>query len=562
MSEKDVEAVISSTGHKYLCVLTRLPEFDCSQDVTADIMHIAYGVHSKFIKYAKGSATPANRVKRARERRATAARKRKRGGKQPAPRSDAQSSAEERELDSHKSIVFEYAQLKAGDKRLSALDKLFWCLRDYLPCGLLTSSAVIFGRTSGFKSHDHLEMIRFQILPYLLRHTWQIDQVSAMASLLQCIRDFIVDKPSEEFDRRALEEKVAVALCNFEDNFPACELVTILHVMLHVPQDLAGWGSARHRWQFAVERYLGWLVGLVKNRSAPIPNALKMHSVASFSTGQEEERLLGDLNRDHALHAYLSQRWRTPTEVQSPVVYPYVSRRYSSKRFLSVPSGKYPGIRGLIMSLDEGFSGMCEVLESLALHHPEDINSAQLEKWDGRYRGRSVLTQRQSVCLENWRTRRVLSVTTKLLNRVTIHGEARASAIIEDLRANGRTRGSQSYFEMATSVFNRYSRNSEKVRVHKKPFVYGRVLDFLRVDLGRQVYRLAVVEMYTTITRDSASGGYLMCVDTRRVSKHVTVVECVHLGRRVALAPSFQFAGDIVELRERFRIVLGGSYYE
>jgi hypothetical protein len=113
---------------------------------------------------------------------------------------------------------------------------------------------------------------------------------------------------------------------------------------------------------------------------------------------------------------------------------------------------------------------------------------------------------------------------------------------------------------MSARVFNRCCKDE---RIGPGSYAYGRILDLLRVQLGGQSHRLAVVEIYCKAFLDKPSGGYLRYVNTMPAKcRSLRVVRCEDIGKRVALCPQFQFArkGGVQFARYK-HVVLGGTRY-
>jgi hypothetical protein len=134
---------------------------------------------------------------------------------------------------------------------------------------------------------------------------------------------------------------------------------------------------------------------------------------------------------------------------------------------------------------------------------------------------------------------------------VVIDGQFRQSARLV-ARRDDRV-GDNSYFVMAGHVTKTYHR----WEVTDDARVYGRVLDFVRVEFGNIVHRLAKIELYGSGRADVASGGALPWVGTR-APPFVGYVECSDIGQVVGLCPRFTFEGaDIIRIDKEKRLVLG-----
>lgn len=64
-----------------------------------------------------------------------------------------------------------------------------------------------------------------------------------------------------------LDEKVALALMQFQRIMPRSELVMMMHLLGHLPAQIRNYGTLRSHWMFGFEAYLKSLKDGAKNRS-------------------------------------------------------------------------------------------------------------------------------------------------------------------------------------------------------------------------------------------------------------------------------------------------------
>lgn len=101
------------------------------------------------------------------------------------------------------------------------------------------------------------------------------ERVEGMANVLNLLldstADYYPDDPVvndlSERNCRRIRAHVVEELTKFERDFPETELSPFIHEILHVPEFLYRWNGVRNYWCFVTERFVGWMKGLVTNRS-------------------------------------------------------------------------------------------------------------------------------------------------------------------------------------------------------------------------------------------------------------------------------------------------------
>ncbi|XP_068304214.1 uncharacterized protein [Pyrus communis] len=72
-----------------------------------------------------------------------------------------------------------------------------------------------------------------------------------------------------KLDVRQLQDDIVNVLCKFEHIFPPAFFTTMIHVMIHLPDEALLAGPVNCRWMYPIERYLGELKKCVRNRAKP-----------------------------------------------------------------------------------------------------------------------------------------------------------------------------------------------------------------------------------------------------------------------------------------------------
>ncbi|XP_045802538.1 uncharacterized protein LOC123896162 [Trifolium pratense] len=140
-----------------------------------------------------------------------------------------------------------------------------------LPDGLASNISrcvqVNEGKISGYKSHDaHI------ILHYLLQVAIRgitPNQVSIplirLCSFFRCLCQKVIEVKTLD----NLEVEIAETLCQLERIFPPSFFDIMVHLPIHLANEVRLGGPVQFRWMYYMERYLGDLKSFVRNRSRP-----------------------------------------------------------------------------------------------------------------------------------------------------------------------------------------------------------------------------------------------------------------------------------------------------
>ncbi|XP_048430866.1 uncharacterized protein LOC125472887 [Pyrus x bretschneideri] len=70
-------------------------------------------------------------------------------------------------------------------------------------------------------------------------------------------------------DVKQLQDDIVNVLCKFEQIFPPAFFTSMIHVMIHLPNEALLAGPVNCRWMYPIERYLGELKKCVRNKAKP-----------------------------------------------------------------------------------------------------------------------------------------------------------------------------------------------------------------------------------------------------------------------------------------------------
>ena len=127
--------------------------------------------------------------------------------------------------------------------------------------------SVVDKRLVGMKTHDcHVMMQVF--LPIALRGLLSKHVRLAIVKLCLFFNN-ICRKVINPAELDNLQRDVIETLCKFEMYFPPSFFDIMVHVVIHLVREVKECGPVFLRWMYPMERYMGILKGLVKNRARP-----------------------------------------------------------------------------------------------------------------------------------------------------------------------------------------------------------------------------------------------------------------------------------------------------
>ena len=141
------------------------------------------------------------------------------------------------------------------------------------------------GKLRGLKTHDFHVLLQ-QVIPVCLRNLGDEKVVGAVMRVSRlfrkiCAKVVDVDKKLEFLD------DVAETICSLEKELPPSIFVIMMHLPIHLVEELYLCGSVHSRWMYPFERYMKGLKGFVKNKAKP---------EGSMANGYLREEAIGFLN--------------------------------------------------------------------------------------------------------------------------------------------------------------------------------------------------------------------------------------------------------------------------
>lgn len=122
-------------------------------------------------------------------------------------------------------------------------------------------------RLQGLKSHDY-HIIMQDLLPVALRCSMS-KQVTAVMIELCSLLKALCSKALQEEDMEKLQQRAALTLCSMEKNFPPSFFTIMVHLLIHLPEEVALAGPVHYRWMYPIERCLFTLKKYVSNKTHP-----------------------------------------------------------------------------------------------------------------------------------------------------------------------------------------------------------------------------------------------------------------------------------------------------
>jgi hypothetical protein len=117
------------------------------------------------------------------------------------------------------------------------------------------------------KTHDFHVLLQ-QVLPLCLRNIGNPQVVGAVMRVSRLFRK-ICAKVVDESQKEGMLEDVAEAICSLEKELPPSVFVIMMHLPIHLVQELFICGPVHTRWMYPFERYMKGLKGFVNNKAKP-----------------------------------------------------------------------------------------------------------------------------------------------------------------------------------------------------------------------------------------------------------------------------------------------------
>ncbi|XP_062076859.1 uncharacterized protein LOC133781794 [Humulus lupulus] len=123
------------------------------------------------------------------------------------------------------------------------------------------------GKITGLKSHDCHVLLQ-RLLPVGLRPYVKKDVLLAISELSLFFRKLCAKTLHVE-DLDSLEQGIVKCVCKLESIFPPAFFDVMIHLAVHLPSEAKLGGPVHTRWMYPVERFLGFLKKLAKNKARP-----------------------------------------------------------------------------------------------------------------------------------------------------------------------------------------------------------------------------------------------------------------------------------------------------
>jgi hypothetical protein len=152
-------------------------------------------------------------------------------------------------------------------------------------------------KLGGMKSHDHHVLIQ-DILPLSIRHMLQPgtrEAIMRLGILFQHICTKVV-KPTDMAD---LKMFAAETLCLLELTFPPGFFDVMIHLVVHLVEELDICGPVHSRWCYSVECYMGVLARYVRDKARP---------EASMAQGYVADEALGFCTEYFDMYPHTTRR--------------------------------------------------------------------------------------------------------------------------------------------------------------------------------------------------------------------------------------------------------------
>ncbi|XP_073224821.1 uncharacterized protein [Cicer arietinum] len=115
------------------------------------------------------------------------------------------------------------------------------------------------------KSHD-CHILMEQLLPLAIRATLPDDVSAIMIEFCSLFRQ-LCSKVLNVDDLEKLQNQVVLTLCHMEMIFPPSFFTVMVHLVVHLVEEVKLGGPVHYRWMYPVERYLGILKSYVRNKA-------------------------------------------------------------------------------------------------------------------------------------------------------------------------------------------------------------------------------------------------------------------------------------------------------
>ncbi|CAN0906588.1 hypothetical protein LINGRAHAP2_LOCUS24345, partial [Linum grandiflorum] len=119
----------------------------------------------------------------------------------------------------------------------------------------------------GLKSHDN-DILLHDLLPFATRNVLPLYVSRVLVEFGACFKELCSPVVNiVELDK--LQERFVLALCHMEMIFPPSFFTVMVHLVLHLVDEVRRGGPIQYRWMYPIERFLGKLKSFNGNKAHP-----------------------------------------------------------------------------------------------------------------------------------------------------------------------------------------------------------------------------------------------------------------------------------------------------
>jgi hypothetical protein len=178
------------------------------------------------------------------------------------------------------------------------------------------------GKLRGLKTHDFHVLLQ-QVIPLCLRNIGHPEVVGAVMRVSRLFRK-VCAKVIDADKKWSMLEEVAETICTLEKELPPSVFVIMMHLPIHLVEELYICGPVHTRWMYPFERYMKGLKGFVKNKARP---------EGSMAYGYLREESIGFLNE--YLSEYTPTTKRAWDDKEEPAMYDEILEGASRGRMMT-----------------------------------------------------------------------------------------------------------------------------------------------------------------------------------------------------------------------------------
>lgn len=116
------------------------------------------------------------------------------------------------------------------------------------------SRCVKDGTLSGLKSHDN-HVLLHDLLPIALRSCYPSKEVMQIVVELSNFCKKLCSKVIDSKELDDLQHSIVMTLCDMEKNFLPSFFTVMVHLMVHLVEEVKLGGPVHYRWMYPLERY-------------------------------------------------------------------------------------------------------------------------------------------------------------------------------------------------------------------------------------------------------------------------------------------------------------------